>query len=62
MIAAWPAANLQLWLRRTRLHCRKGLSVDDAVLLCKKAIAEIRMRFMVDAGVHICVVVAVVHR
>ena len=38
-------------------YYRKGLSLDDAVLLCKKAIAEIKMRFLVDAGNFICKVV-----
>ena len=38
-------------------YYRKGLSLDDAILLCRKAIAEIKLRFMIDTGNYMCKVV-----
>lgn len=32
-------------------YYREGLSVDDALEICRKCIAEIKERFMVDVGV-----------
>ena len=32
-------------------YYREGLSVDDALDICRKCIAEIKERFMVDVGV-----------